>query len=243
MRWLFAVLISLVIIVLLASICWSIYRPWQLPAERIKLVRQQAFLRVVARCVVDVYERTGVLLASEQAFVSAALYPFHRSVSDIVGTSVHFEASAGKLAIKTALKEGNPVVVSLPQDQPETVTRRRMEFLLEGKSSIDAFITAQRKLLTRYASHLTDSAATWRELSVPNLTSDLPRSDEELQGYLSWIKSLLGEEILRDGFGREMRVSLRQRTLYIRSAGADGTYNTSDDIVLARTPLNIPAKD
>lgn len=235
MRRLFAIVVGLVTTILLISVYWGVYRSWQISPERIRLVRQKAFLKTIAYSVVDVYERTGILLTSEKAFVSTAIYPFQQNISELLGTPLSFEAAADRLVIKTALEGDYSAVVPLLRYTPKEVTLRRMRFLLEGRSRIYAFVVSQRELIATYAPPLPSSVAVERELSVPKLSSNLPRTNEELKQYLLWIESLLGSEMLRDGFGKELRISLARSTMRIRSPGADGAYNTPDDIVMVTT--------
>lgn len=212
-----------------------LYRPWPMSPERVKLVRQKAFLKNIAWRIVDINNRTGILLTSEESFTRTAFYPFQQGISELLETRLNFEVAADRLTIKTAIEKDKPIVAPLSQSAPAEATTRRMKFLLAGKSSIYTFVASQRKLILEYTPPLPHSASMKGELFIPKMSSELPRTDEELRRYLLWIKSLLGGEILQDGFGRDLRILLVQGTLRIQSAGADGVYDTPDDVVMAAT--------
>lgn len=227
------IVVGLSLAIFLICVYLIVYRPWPMSPERVKLVRQKAFLKDIAWRVVDINNRTGILLTSEESFTRTAFYPFQQGISELLETRLSFEVAADRLTIKTAIEKDKPIVVPLSQSAPAEATIRRMKFLLAGRSSIYTFVISQRKLIAKYAHILPRSASMKGELFIPKMSSELPRTDEELQQYLLWIKSLLGVEILQDGFGRDLRILLVQGTLRIQSAGADGAYNTPDDIVMA----------
>lgn len=62
------------------------------------------------------------------------------------------------------------------------------------------------------------------------MRADLPTNNDELKIYVDWVKSLENVVKLQDDWGHELKFSLVHGQLTCQSDGADGLFNTKDDI-------------
>ncbi len=223
--------LSSLLIALIAGALWFSLWHWELPPERLRAVRQHAFLKQISHVIEDFYNRTGILIGSEPSLRKRGVYPFHENLSVVVGHSVKIETvcAQGWVYVEIVIDSKTVIKSRFHELDPETVTRRRIELLLSGKTQIYSWIAKERQNIVQYAKHLYE-ATNLSESNLPALSCDLPKSRGELNSYLSWVKKLIGSEVLKDGFNRPFDVRIQWGTLHIRSAGADGRFGTMDDI-------------
>jgi len=191
------------------------------------------------------YDDTGRLISNLPELQRSAYYPYHyRRGTSCNQLSLPFRLSigGGNIVYSGSAKWSGvnwTAVETAHEASKDRSTLHLLSAYLGGerarladvKEFQDDYIAAGRGTAIRAC----EEAAGRKALPVPNLKWDLPATQDELAEYIGYIKGIEGVTELVDAWGRPLRFTIGEGYLECRSAGPDGRFYTSDDLVLRKS--------
>jgi hypothetical protein len=234
------------LLVSLIGVGWMVYvvlnpswRPRPIEADML-------YIHSLNKIVSDIYTTTGRPLRSLDDLTQSSYYPFS-PVRSPNGGQVNIRLSAQAMNYEwffaiTPTAKGAIMRRQWTETRlaPEKETRCRLGWLMSGTKRIIQQVRGWREEIKKSWSILAEvknDTAAPSELSLPAIAKAYNR-DALLQAeaYIHWLELIEGESPLLDRWGKPFRFRASQDFLIGMSAGADGEFGTTDDIVV-RTKL------
>lgn len=200
------------------------------------------------------YEKTGVMVSDYSTLANSQLLPYRDWELPCGGGQVMIEVKHEGAKIEWVGKwhppDGRehktwPIYAKSSHQDPQQRTRKFLNALVQGPE----WWVAQILHLWKYSETVNTSfyilVRRWYERGCvrrkyPKTGSiDAPPflregSEADLKAYRKWLCRVLGTSELTDAWGRSVKIEWGTHQLIARSAGADGLWDTHDDISVTK---------
>lgn len=218
--------------------------------QRDLYIEQSRFKQVIYPAIKDIYYETGRLPSSLDNFENTLYYPYtntytktleyYRNGKDTgcVNYSIR-QFNNEEVLLRWVVKDENSshtVTQNIRLLSPVDETQRRVKFYSVG---LDIQIQFANKIREGFCIHNKSLRFLFRStirdrIAKPQLPSDIPSNQIELQRYLLWLKRLEGDGSLNDSWKHQIQFTISRHEFICRSSGIDGKFGTNDDIVSTR---------
>jgi hypothetical protein len=256
-RW--GSLIWIVIFGLIVIIIYSTRRDEQMQLQRLA---DGFHKRLILELATATYDSTGIIYQNEVLLSKSAFYPFRDPLRGCYADVLLLRTEIDKLQVRwyTGCKRGRyiswsnrqPAASAWSRDllDPEKRTLRLLQAYLWGVPQwMKTVQTVRDKVgkLSKYVQGFRRQAGCepFVEKPLPSpLSFELPRTPSELTSYEKWLCEILGMAYLSDGWGRLVRLHLKNGQVEAVSSGADGVWGTTDDmaVVVKTAATKIPVE-
>ena len=123
---------------------------------------------------------------------------------------------------------------------PDIVTRKKIKTYVLGTEKIQQYVVEAREEFLYELQNIMGFCSRKTRVKEedikpmlrPYITTNIPQNKKELDLYVKWLCEIEGQNNLKDGWGGTIKLKLSGNKLIGHSRGADGNWDTQDDIIV-----------